>query len=423
VIDLTCILGSHHLSLAKPRRVFVALSTVCLLLAGSNWSCALAQEAQAVQSGQIEENVNNLEGASKTRFRLKRPAPASGTGSGADAGVGTASGAALNGAALNGSATDNAPALSIPGNTSPAASTILKPATLGVDALDKLENAKKTESKDDNAGKQIWRPGVILTGTAGTEVLSLTCDLSLAAKQAADNPTSPEAAFIHAVALTRSTKVEEALQEARRARRLARETGDPDYFNRAVKEYELSLAHEPENICVRYSLAWAYYMQAYLLCERVRKEEAAANPVPVQPRKNKKGLGGLLAGAAIVGSVLVGEKPPAEFLPKIPSALQGAPAWLIPNIKSYYQKSLVELDEVVKRDPNNAWALAYRTHLGEEYDGNAAAALQKLKSLKQRFPDNPAVAFFFADASMRNGDIASGAGSLGQALKMRLEGK
>jgi tetratricopeptide (TPR) repeat protein len=406
------------LSLAKPRRVFVALSTVCLLLAGSNWSCALAQEAQAVQSGQIEENVNNLEGAPKTRFRLKRPAAATGTGSGADASVGTASGAAL-----NGSATDNAPALSIPGNTSPAASTILKPATLGVDALDKLENAKKTESKDDNAGKQIWRPGVILTGTAGTEVLSLTCDLSLAAKQAADNPTSPEAAFIHAVALTRSTKVEEALQEARRARSLARETGDPDYFNRAVKEYELSLAHEPENICVRYSLAWAYYMQAYLLCERVRKEEAAANPVPVQPRKNKKGLGGLLAGAAIVGSVLVGEKPPAEFLPKIPSALQGAPAWLIPNIKSYYQKSLVELDEVVKRDPNNAWALAYRTHLGEEYDGNAAAALQKLKSLKQRFPDNPAVAFFFADASMRNGDIASGAGSLGQALKMRLEGK
>lgn len=409
MINLSCILGSHHLSLAKPRRVFVALSTVCLLLGGSYWSCLLAQEAQTVQSGQIEENVNNTEGVSKTRFRLKRPS----AGSSASVSSDTAGGASAG----------EPPANSAPVNNIPAASTMLKPAALGSDAIDKLESPVKSESKDDSAGKQIWRPGMILTGTAGTEVLSLTCDLGLAAKQAAENPTSPEAAFIHAVALTRSTKVEEALQEARRARRLARETGDPDYFNRAVKEYELSLAHEPENICVRYSLSWAYYMQAYLLCERVRKEEAAANPMPVQARKKKKGLDGLLAGAAIVGSVLVGEKPPPDLLPKIPSALQGAPAWLIPNIKSYYQKSLFELDEVIKRDPNNAWAQAYRTHLAEEYDGNSAAALQKLRSLKQRFPDNPAVAFFFADASMRNGDIASGAGSLGQALKMRLEGK
>ena len=279
---------------------------------------------------------------------------------------------------------------------------------------------------NDNAPRSttVWRPGVILSGSTGQDALTPYCDLAQAAQQAQQYPTSPEAAFIYAVALTRTSQVEQALKEVRRARNLAQATGDPDYFNRAVGQYELTLQDEPNNNCIRYGLGWGYYMQAYLFAAKARnKVNLEKRMAGIMPKKQNKTTAGLLGGAAILASALTGTRPIASVIPRIPGALDDVPAWAEPQIRIYYQKCLSQLGELIKRDPKDTWAAAYRAHVEEEFDGNHDAALAKLAALKKASPQNPAVAFFLADAYARNGNYGAGLSSFGDALKIRAAGK
>ncbi len=279
---------------------------------------------------------------------------------------------------------------------------------------------------NDNAPRSttVWRPGVILSGSTGQDALTPYCDLAQAAQQAQQYPTSPEAAFIYAVALTRTSQVEQALKEVRRARNLAQATGDPDYFNRAVGQYELTLQDEPNNNCIRYGLGWGYYMQAYLFATKARnKVNLEKRMAGIMPKKQNKTTAGLLGGAAILASALTGTRPIASAIPRIPGALDDVPPWAEPQIRIYYQKCLTQLGELIKRDPKDIWAAAYRAHVEEEFDGNHDAALAKLAALKKTSPQNPAVAFFLADAYARNGNYGAGLSSFGDALKIRASGK
>ncbi len=103
--------------------------------------------------------------------------------------------------------------------------------------------------------------------TTETEDINITYDSGLAQEQVKKFPDDPEAHFVLAVALTRSSKLEEAFKEIRIARRLAQARGGPDYFNGMIQEYEKILTYYPEDNRIRYHLAWAYYMKAYLLAE------------------------------------------------------------------------------------------------------------------------------------------------------------
>ncbi len=273
-----------------------------------------------------------------------------------------------------------------------------------------------------------WRPGVILTAAVGSSTvqdeLKPYCDVNSAAQQARQFPNSPEAAFIHAVALTRSSQVDQALKEVRRARNLAQATGNADYFNSAVSQYEFNLQDDPNNLCIRYGLGWAYYMQAYLFAFKARNQVNMANRMAGQmPRKQNKTTAGLLGGAAILASALTGTRPMAGVIPRIPGALDNVPSWAEPQIRIYYQKCLNQMGEVVRRDPKDIWAAAYRVHVQEEFDGNHAVALAKLEQLKKASPGNPAAAFFLADAYARNGNFSAGISSFGDALKIRAGGK
>lgn len=286
------------------------------------------------------------------------------------------------------------------------------------------DTAKFDNSDNAPRSTTVWRPGVILTGSTGQDALTPFCDLAQAAQQAKQYPTSPEAAFIYAVALTRTSQVEQALKEVRRARNLAQATGDPDYFNRAVGQYELTLQDEPNNNCIRYGLGWGYYMQAYLFATKARNKVNLENRMAgIMPKKQSKTTAGLLGGAAILASALTGTRPMASAIPRIPGALDDVPPWAEPQIRMYYQKCLNQLGELIKRDPKDAWAAAYRTHVQEEFDGDHDAAIAKLAALKKTSPQNPAVAFFLADAYARNGNYGAGLSSFGDALKIRAAGK
>ncbi len=104
-----------------------------------------------------------------------------------------------------------------------------------------------------------------------TEDLVATYDIELARQQVAAYPDSPEAAFILAVALTRTSQVEEALRQVQRARKLAESKGGPAYFDKMIASYEQLLKSYPKDNQVRYGLSWAYYMKAYLLAKYSRK--------------------------------------------------------------------------------------------------------------------------------------------------------
>jgi len=270
-----------------------------------------------------------------------------------------------------------------------------------------------------------WRPGVILTGSTGQQdELKPYCDINNAAQQAQQYPNSSEAAFIHAVALTRTSQVEQALKEVRRARNLAQASGNPDYFDSAVSQFEYNLQDDPNNICIRYSLGWAYYMQAYLFAFKARNQVNFANRMAGQmPRRQNKTTAGLLGGAAILASALTGTRPMAGAIPRIPGALDDVPPWSEPQIRIYYQKCLSQMNEVVRRDPKDIWAAAYCTHVQEEYDGNHTVALARLEHLKKISPTNAAASFFLADAYARNGNFSAGLSSFSDVLKQRAGGQ
>ena len=128
--------------------------------------------------------------------------------------------------------------------------------------------------------KIIFKSGVPLTITTANETIKVTNDAKIAREQVANFPDSPEAHFVLAVALTRTSQVEEALKEVRNARKLSNQKGGAVYFDQMIQEYEKMLANYPEDNEVRYHLAWAYYMKAYVLA-RYSKSNTPAAPQAV----------------------------------------------------------------------------------------------------------------------------------------------
>ena len=124
-----------------------------------------------------------------------------------------------------------------------------------------------TTTADPPVERMILKPGKSLSIGMATEDIICTNDVDLARKQRESYSDSPEASFIYAVALSRTSHVEDALKEVRRARRLAEKQGGPSYFDKMIDTYEKMLTYYPDDNQVRYHLAWAYYMKAYVLAK------------------------------------------------------------------------------------------------------------------------------------------------------------
>lgn len=140
-----------------------------------------------------------------------------------------------------------------------------------------LQPSAATAGDNDEAAapKLLLKKGQPIEIGGFVEDIQPTDDVELAKEQALHFPDSAEASFVLAVALTRTSRVEEALAEVRRARKLAQAEGGPAYFDKMIKSYE-DMLQNAEDPRVRYSLAWAYYMKAYLLAQDSRR--AMGNP-------------------------------------------------------------------------------------------------------------------------------------------------
>ncbi|HEY9786790.1 MAG TPA: tetratricopeptide repeat protein [Candidatus Obscuribacterales bacterium] len=319
-----------------------------------------------------------------------------------------------------------------------------------------IQPANSSPSNEEAAtsggtSKLLLKPGSPLTISTEAEDLVPTDDPELARKQALAFPDNAEASFIYAVALTRTSRIEEALKEIRRARRLADKEGGPAYFDKMIKAYEEMLEAYPDDNRVRYGLAWAYYMKAYLLAKHSqiksvsaatgtdlnRSQEATASSGGSQastpsklsnPGKNAAGswmsdwakayMPGTTNGAGPLQALNALPLKNGEA-PHIKGALEQAAPSAVPQIRSYYQAALKNLDELLARNPDDVWACAYRAHLNAEYTGDLNSSMNVWQSLTQKFPNNPAAYFFLGEGYLKQGNLKECLSNISRAIALR----
>lgn len=294
-----------------------------------------------------------------------------------------------------------------------------------------------------------FRPGEELTITTKADDLVPTDEVPLAQKQVEAYPDSPEAHFILAVALTRTSRVEDALKEVRASKKLAQATNDPAYFDKMISTYEEMSKAYPEDNRIRYALAWAYYMKAYLVAKHSQmvarwkavngdpanpKAAAVVNanaaPSATAPKANDKSAPALIPGVNIAGAKtqdfgklinVLGQAAQGGAV-KVPSFLDNTEPADQPQIKRYFELGLKKLDDLIARKPDDVWALVYRAHLKSEYTGDLDSAMKTWEKCKDQFPNNPAAYFFLGEGYMKQGNLKESVNHVSRAVALRAMG-
>lgn len=290
-------------------------------------------------------------------------------------------------------------------------------------AAEKIIDNQNQESKPSQSiPKLIIRPGQPISGGMQTEDIVVTDNIELAKEQAAAYPESPEASFILAVALTRTSMVEQALKEVRRARRLADQQGGPTYFDHMISTYEDMLKSYPKDNRLRYGLAWAYYMKAYVLTKYAKTQEA-------QTTKTEKTGAAPTTATTEIGTSLA-PAPTAQpwqnqWVPALSNTAngQGALANLAPSatpqIKLYYESALKNLDQLLTLTPDDVWAKVYRAFLYAEYTGDLNQSMIVWRQCQAKAPDNPAPYFFLGEGYLKQGNLKECLENVSKAIALR----
>lgn len=252
-----------------------------------------------------------------------------------------------------------------------------------------------------------------------TEDIKITSDIALAREQVVQYPASAEAHFVLAVALTRTSKVEEAMSEINSARRLSQMQGGAKYFQDMINEYEKMLERTPEDNRIRYQLAWAYYMKAYLLTE-YSKSKYGWQPDWVKQVIQEEGDKSNSSLEVKADEEKVDSKT-SVLKPMERVTLKAAPEALS-VIKLYYQKALGKLNEILAADPNDIWTQIHRAHLQAEYTGDLDSAMSVWQSCSEKDPNNPAPYFFLGEGYLKKGNLKESLRFISKATALRALG-
>lgn len=260
------------------------------------------------------------------------------------------------------------------------------------------------------------------------EDINITNDLTLAREQVVRFPDNPEAHFVLAVALTRTSKVEETFKELRIARRLTQKLGGPKYFDQMIVEYENILTHSPEDKKVRYHLCWAYYMKAYLLQEYSKR--VLTTDKTKAPHRTKEWHKEWVN--SISDSKTDSESPekiadktiktPAKKLIPMENVIKKAAPEVVPIIKQCYKKSLANLDELVRQEPKDYWVRLYRAHLNAEYSGDLDSAMKVWSKVRDQNPTIAAPYFFLGEGYLKKGNLKKSLTNVSKAIALRAIG-
>jgi tetratricopeptide (TPR) repeat protein len=190
-----------------------------------------------------------------------------------------------------------------------------------------------------------------------------------------------------------------------------------------IKVYEDMLVNfDPNDNRIRYGLAWAYYMKGYLLAEDSQRQ-ARAYGMPVKKTT-------AITPLEIASTLLTGQMPTdlskinigKTQLPHIPGALEKAQPTVIPQVKTYYEKAIAKLDEILAKNPKDIWAKVYRAHLYAEYTGDLGSSMKVWHQCALEAPNNPAPYFFLGEGYLRLGNLKQSLQYASKAVSLRMTG-
>ncbi len=237
-----------------------------------------------------------------------------------------------------------------------------------------------------------------------TEDISLTDDLKIAKAQAVKYPDNPEAHFNLAIALTRTSLVEEAIKELRKTKKLIRKPENEGVIEKKITEYNEILKNNseaPDVNNIRYRLAFSHYLKAYYISKQIEKKEKL--------EKEKNELKSVDKSKKQTSIDLLG----SQKLIQIDNN---------PEIKENLEKSVLYFQDLLKHNPNDEWAKTYYAFiLAEQFDEVQSAKSLWNEVIKQN-PNNPAPYFFLGELSIKEGKLKQGFMEISQALLLRSMG-
>ena len=223
-----------------------------------------------------------------------------------------------------------------------------------------------------------------------TEDISLTDDLETARRQVLKYPENPEAHFNLAIALSRTSQVENAIKELRKTKILIRKPENSEVLDKKINEYKQMLKDDPNAHNIRYRLAFSHYLKAYFLSKEKEKKE----------KGNKKKNQGL----NLFGSKILSVKKDDSIITE--------------NLKlsDFY------FNDLLKRNPKDIWAKVYYAFiLAEQFEDYSKAREIWFNALKQD-PNNPAPHFFLGELLLKDGNLKEGLLEISKAVLLRSQG-
>lgn len=219
------------------------------------------------------------------------------------------------------------------------------------------------------------------------EDISLTDNIQVAKAQVEKYPDNPEAHFNLAIALSRTSFVEEAIEELRETKILIRKPENTGFIDKKIKEYEEMLKNDTGANNIRYRLGFCHYLKAYFLVKELEK-------------KNKKKV-------------------------KSKNIFESNKLYIESNdpmIKKTLEISIGYFKELLSNDPQDTSAKIYLAFILAEQFNEKEKAKELWNEVLNDNPENPAPYFFLGELHIKEGNLKEGLTKIGQALLLRAQG-
>jgi predicted Zn-dependent protease len=190
---------------------------------------------------------------------------------------------------------------------------------------------------------------------------------------------------------------------------------------------------------VRYHLAWAYYMKAYVLAKYSHqatmaqapykqwvtppeakaettpetKSNAPSSPVSAAPTEVK---------AEVKADTKTDETDVLKNIHKASSTISSASPQVIPQVQKYYALAMGKLDDLLQREPGDVWARVYRAFLRAESTGDLATSMTEWQKVRDEQPANPAAYFFLGEGYLKQGNLKECLSNVSKAIALRAVG-
>lgn len=242
----------------------------------------------------------------------------------------------------------------------------------------------------------------LMIGTE-TEDISLTDDLNIAKAQVLKYPENPEAHFNLAIALSRTSLVEEAIKELRATKKLIRKEQNAGLIDKKIEEYNKMLKSDPDAHNIRYRLAFSYYLKAYYVAKDIEKleKQKEANEPKEKKENNKSNNSFSLNIFDSKRLAIVNENK---------------------EVKENLKNSLNSFEEILEKSPDDNWAKIYYAFILAEQFKDFEKSKKLWLEVKRDSPSNPAPYFFLGELHIKDGDLKKGIEEISKALILRASG-